>query len=355
MTSSPNRLIFLDVLRGFAILLMVQDHAFDWWLHGQFQPTPWGRITEFLGTLAAPLFLFLMGTSLALSAHERGQRGMSTPQLAIVYLRRGLFLVLQGYLVTCLIFYNGHNPAEMGAVDVLHCLGLSMIVLIPFVLARAWPVTLLTVLVAAAISPWAWSWNLSPLLATWLSGSSGISYFPLFPFVVFALAGLTIGQILVRVSDHPGGGRCMMWVLIAVGAALLLLVPLIPPNSGYRFPRPVFVAFSLAVILWLTAAFYALAHKPTLLRPLISMGQAAMLVYVVHHLLGFRLFYHLGLVTGHSWQGQYGTLDPATSCALLTGLLGILWGLAELWLIWRPRFGPAALVRRWAPALSVYW
>jgi uncharacterized membrane protein YeiB len=85
------------------------------------------------------------------------------------------------------------------------------------------------------------------------------------------------------------------------------------------------------------------------------MGQTAMMIYIVHHLLGFRLFYHLGWATGHSWQGQYGVFSPAEACLLLALLLAVLLGLAEAWLIWRPRIGPAALVRRWAPALAPYW
>ena len=79
------------------------------------------------------------------------------------------------------------------------------------------------------------------------------------------------------------------------------------------------------------------------------------MLYIMHHLLGYRLFYHLGWVTGHSWEGQYGILGPGAASLLLAALLATLYGLTELWLMWRPRIGPAALVRRFAPALSAYW
>lgn len=349
------RLVFVDALRGMAIVLMIQDHAFDWWLRGAFHATQLGRITEFLGTLAAPLFLFLMGTSLALSARKRMQRSVSPSRLALTYLRRGAFLVLQGYAVTWLIFYNGHNAAEMGAVDILHCLGLSMILMIPLVLARAWPLTLLVAILVAIISPWAGGWPLPQWLAAWLTGSSGISYFPVVLFLVYALAGLALGQLHVLVSGRRHGVRCLMLVSVAIGFGLFFLVPLIPSDLGFRFPKPPTQAFTLASILWMSALAHALGRWPRLLYPLTVMGQTAMMLYVVHHLLGFRLFYHFGWVTGHSWQGQYGMFDPLAACLLLVLLFGMLYGLAELWLIWRPRIGPTTLVRRWAPALSEYW
>jgi len=349
------RLVYLDALRGIAILLMVQDHAFDWWLRGEFHTTAWGRVTEFLGTLAAPLFLLVMGVSLALSTRKRLQGGLSHQHVAISLLRRGAFLILQGYVVTWLIFYNGHNVEEIWAVDVLHCLGLGMIVLVPLALARLWPLTLLVTLAAVIISPGAGGWNLPRWMETWLIGSGGTAYFPLFPFVVYALAGLTLGQIYVYMDGRHAGAPRFLPVLIAAGTGCALLAPLVPPDLGFRFPRPQFLLFSLALICYLAAILYALARWPRALRPVTTMGRTAMMLYVTHHLLGFRLFYHLNWVTGHSWENQYGVFDPTAASLLLAILLIILYGIAELWLVWRPRIGPGAIVRHWAPRLSAYW
>ena len=350
-----TRLLYLDAMRGLAILLMVQDHAFDWWLRGEFHPTPWGRVTEFFGTLAAPLFLFLMGASLALSRKKRLLEGTSTVQSAVRQLRRGLCLILQGYLVTVLIFYNGQNAAEMCAWDVLHCLGLSMIVVLPLTLLGAWPITLLVTVAATIVSPWAGTWDLAPCIGVWLTGTGGISFFPLLPFVTYALLGLTVGQLLVLCDASQRATRRLMLALAVAGGGLALLVPLVPPDIGHRFPKPIFVVFSLAIILWLTTLFYALSRWPRPLRPLVEAGQTAMMLYVVHHVLGYRLFYHIGWVTGHSWEGQYGVFDPGVASVLLLILLICLYGLTRLWLVWRPQIGSAALVRRLFPALSVYW
>jgi len=206
-------------------------------------------------------------------------------------------------VVTVLTFYNGQNAAEMWTVDVLHCLGLSMLVLLPCTLLGAWPVTLLATVAAATVSPWSADWDLEPWLGMWINGSGGISHFPLLPFLNYALLGLVIGQTLVRGGASRRATRRLMLTLFAVGGALFVLVPFVPPDLGDRFPKPIFMVFSKAIILWLTILFYGLSRWPRLLRPLAKAGQAAMMLYVVHHLLGYRLFYHFGWVTGHSWGG----------------------------------------------------
>lgn len=355
MNSGPTRLMWVDALRGLAIVLMIQDHAYDWWLRGEFHPTPWGRVTEFLGTYAAPLFLFLMGMALALSAEKRLRQGSQHRKVAVSLLRRGVFLVLQGYALTWLTFYDGQNLHEMGAIDILHCLGFSMIVLLPLVLARSWLLTLISALAVGALSTWAGGWQLAPWLAPWINDTAGISYFPLLPFVTYALAGLAVGQLYVRSHGSVRSRRRFRLALGFSAAALLFLLPLIPPDLGYRFPRPIFLIFSLSVILWLVLLFDAIDRGRRLLGPLAHVGQTAMMAYVMHHLIGFRLFYLAGWVTGHSWQGQYGVFDPAMSTMLLVALSLLLYLFALVWIAWRPRIGPAAIVRRYAPALAAYW
>jgi hypothetical protein len=296
-----------------------------------------------------------MGFSLALSTNSRLRGDHTRQRVALSLVRRGGFLILQGYVMTWLVFYDGQNLQEIWAVDVLHCLGLSLVALIPLTLARSWPLAALTTVAAAAVSPWAGSWVLPSGLAAWITGSSGISYFPFFPFIVYALAGLAVGQIQVQFASRQHGARQFSFLLAVLGTLMVPLLPLVPAGFGIRFPRPQFLMFSLALILFLTAAFSAVARWPGVLHPLTVMGRTAMMIYVMHHVLGFRLFYHMGWVSGHSWMGQYGVFDPASACLLLVLLLGILYGLAELWLIWRPRIGPAALVRRWVPRLAASW
>ncbi len=53
-------------MRGLSCLLMFQTHCYDAWLGGDARNTRFLKGSQLLGTLPAPLFLFLAGLSFAL-------------------------------------------------------------------------------------------------------------------------------------------------------------------------------------------------------------------------------------------------------------------------------------------------
>src|SRR3989441_6275634 len=65
----PPRLAFLDVFRGFALIVMVLNHTGRWWIAREMG---WWRYWIVYGTVtvAAPIFLFLVGFVLPLSLHR---------------------------------------------------------------------------------------------------------------------------------------------------------------------------------------------------------------------------------------------------------------------------------------------
>ena len=118
-----NRLVYLGAPRRIAILLMVVDHAHNWWLDEVGQATILASTTEFLGTLAAPPFLYLVGVGLALSARRATQAGRSRGVAVRRLLWRGGQLILWGFALNLLIFFVGDNSADLLAVDVLQIIG----------------------------------------------------------------------------------------------------------------------------------------------------------------------------------------------------------------------------------------
>ncbi|MET0386443.1 MAG: heparan-alpha-glucosaminide N-acetyltransferase domain-containing protein, partial [Polyangiales bacterium] len=59
-----KRLLFIDTLRGLAVLFMVQLHTSHGWLRPELRAGVLWSVTQFFGGLAAPVFLALAGTSL---------------------------------------------------------------------------------------------------------------------------------------------------------------------------------------------------------------------------------------------------------------------------------------------------
>ena len=87
--SSSQRVAYLDWLRGLACLLMFQTHCYDSWLGGAARQGSFIGWSQLVGTLPAPLFLFLAGVSTALMMDRMARKGISPDEVARTVVRRG--------------------------------------------------------------------------------------------------------------------------------------------------------------------------------------------------------------------------------------------------------------------------
>jgi uncharacterized membrane protein len=119
-------------MRGLACVLMFQTHCYDAWLGGDARNTIFLKESQLLGTLPAPLFLFLAGVSFALVTDKLIRKNLSPAEITRTMLRRGaeifafgLLFRLQEYLIAW-----GWAPwSDLLRVDVLNIIGLSMILM----------------------------------------------------------------------------------------------------------------------------------------------------------------------------------------------------------------------------------
>src|SRR3954469_3454976 len=82
-----TRLAYIDWMRGMACLLMFQTHCYDSWLGGNARKSTFLMYSQLLGTLPAPLFLFLAGISLALITDKMLRKDASTGEITRTLLR----------------------------------------------------------------------------------------------------------------------------------------------------------------------------------------------------------------------------------------------------------------------------
>jgi len=115
-TPASGRQLFLDGLRGLALIFMVLNHTGRWWIE---RPLGWPRyhLVYLTVTLAAPIFLFLVGFCLPLSylnsTLTRGERYVS---VAWKYVRRGARLVVAGWFLNLLVFPDEPDTVEVAFV-----------------------------------------------------------------------------------------------------------------------------------------------------------------------------------------------------------------------------------------------
>src|SRR5262252_1458521 len=95
--TTSKRLSYLDWMRGLLVLIMLQGHVVDSWVRPQDRSGEWFWLSQFLGGLPAPFFLFLVGVSLAFVLDRMRVKGASSGDLVMKVLRRGGWIMLLAY------------------------------------------------------------------------------------------------------------------------------------------------------------------------------------------------------------------------------------------------------------------
>jgi uncharacterized membrane protein len=296
------RLAFLDVLRGVALIVMVLNHTSRWWIDRQMG---WWRYWLVYGTVtvAAPIFLFLVGFVLPVSLHKAASDPAAPSRLAS-YLRRGVQIIAAGLLLNLVVF-----PEEsVWSGGVLQTIGLSIIVmtlLAPLLRHRGGGTALLVLAVAAYLFFLA----MHPRLVAWLPAHPMVGLILFFdyapwPWISVVLVGLVLGwwwrEAAARGPDAPFFAR-----LAVVGGALMLVAlaaewrwpstPHIgftrdPGLNGHWIPGPITIVWIFGTVFVLLSLFYWLCEvKGWRPRWLVVLGQTALMLYFVHQIIAYSL------------------------------------------------------------------
>ncbi len=190
------RLRLPDLLKGIAILFMIQVHIMELFIDYAGQSSPVGRASLFLGgPFTAMVFMMVMGYFVAASRKSFKQN-----------LFRGVRLFALGFLLNVglnfhlllKIKYAGwqYNPFEyIFGVDILYLAGLSIIILAvikEFPEKLQAPVSFGLLFVVLLLTDRMNSWlTLSErnYVTPFIGGTYSWSYFPLFPWLAYPLAG----------------------------------------------------------------------------------------------------------------------------------------------------------------------
>jgi uncharacterized membrane protein len=316
--TSNKRLTHIDWMRGLACLLMFQTHCYDSWLGPAARKGSFFGWSQLIGTLPAPLFLFLAGVAVALVIDRKLRRDVPTGQIALQTMRRGAEILALGLLFRVQEWTLGQpwSPwTDLLRVDILNEIGVSIILLgVVYALAKTRGKTALFAAGAAAtvslLTPLLWTtWQprwLPWYLETYINGVHTYAkpqawLFPIFPWAAFAFAGLTFGMILItaKVREHAG------WAHLAFGAAgaalfgLALWMDSLPvhlfPVYDFWHTSPNFFLARVGVLLMIVSFGYAWClWTPKLasrllpgnsiagFSPLVQIGTTSLIVYWVH-------------------------------------------------------------------------
>lgn len=306
-------------MRGLACVLMFQTHCYDAWLGGEARNTTFLKTSQLLGTLPAPLFLFLAGVSFALVTDKLIRRNLSPSEITRTMARHGAEIFAFGLLFRLqefLIAWGWAPWSDLLRVDVLNIIGLSMIlmallcgitlqvsntklgfgrsrlILVAASLAIASMIALLT---PPLYTTWRPRWLPWPI-ESYIDGCHNLGapqpwLFPLFPWAAFAFCGLAAGFILF--SDYARAHTAPALALLAgLGVTAIVVARQLDHSPfhlystyDYWHTSPNFFMTRvglLLVIAFLTYAWCRWGWATRGFSPLLQLGQTSLLVYWVH-------------------------------------------------------------------------
>src|SRR5262249_42824305 len=148
--AASRRLPFLDWTRGIAVLIMIQCHVFNSFTRLDLREGGPYVLSQFVGGMAAPLFLLLAGLTLAFQMDSQDRREASAGRRYLAALRRAGYILAIAYLFRLSNWiFSMPLPSYRALlrVDILNCMGFAMAVL---AIAAIWPAALRARLTAAA-------------------------------------------------------------------------------------------------------------------------------------------------------------------------------------------------------------
>ena len=303
-----QRIAYIDWMRGLACVLMFQTHCYDSWLGPASRTGEFFRWSQLGGTLPPLLFLFLAGISFALVTDRMRQKGAPANKIAATTIGRGAEIFGLGLLFRVQEYALGYQwrPwTDLLRVDILNTIGVSMMLMgVVCWLARrrktnALVATGLAAGIALATPPlwttWQPRWLPWPL-ESYINGVHNLGtpqawLFPLFPWAGFAFAGLAAGFILTSDWGRERQARAALVLggagAICVGLGLWFDSLPVRVYAVYDFwhTSPNFFLIRAGVVMLIALAAYAWCRWGAGQRgfsPVITMGQASLLVYWVH-------------------------------------------------------------------------
>jgi uncharacterized membrane protein len=308
MHTSPPRRVYLDWLRGLAVLVMIEAHLFDSWTGG---PDRAGRAYAWsmvFGGMGAPLFLFLAGVAVPLSAASKLRRTNEVRQAKTLVQRRGLEIFALAFLFRLQAWVLGWGPLRtLLRVDILNIMGPAIVAA-----GTVWgsarscrgrvlafgAATLAIAFSTPLVRTWApLAWLPDPLEA-YIRPAGGYSMFVFFPWAAFVMAGATLGVLLdeartadverrlIRSAGLAGAG-------LALAAFGLSYLPSPYPSSFFWTTSPAFFFLRTGVMVaavWVAWGWVSRDRGAGAWSPLVQLGRTSLFIYWIHVELVYGVF-----------------------------------------------------------------
>jgi uncharacterized membrane protein len=298
--AAPGRRTYLDVLRGMAVLIMIEAHVIDSWTRVADRRSRAFGESLILGGFGAPLFLFLAGIAVAMSAGSKARRTGDTRGAVRAVQRRGLEIFLLAFVFRFQSFVLSHSPAwALLKVDILNVMGPSIVLAATlwglFRTARARIIAFAVATVAIVwVTPIIRNADGLAVLSDWLEGYlrpiPNLTNFTLFPWMAFLTSGALVGVILDAARSPEADRRVnvgfgLAGLAIAFAAYKASFLPALWVRSSFWTTSFSFFFIRLGLIIAALGLAWLWEQRPTAGRrwsPLRLLGRSSLFIYWIH-------------------------------------------------------------------------
>jgi surface polysaccharide O-acyltransferase-like enzyme len=270
---TSQRLEWLDLFRGLAVLGMVWTHAANTFLTAELKASSWFEMLTSYHGLIAPAFFWIAG-------YARAHVTMGKTKPAWPVAKRLLLVWLIGYLmhVPWDHLFDAQAMRAVATVDVLHCLAVSGLILLAVEkLGKGREAAaLVLLLVFVSLEKSAREWQTGVLVLDQYFNRLHGSQFALFPWVGFGLAGFITRRAWDGRLNRSAAGVMLAGALFAWGLS----------NTPWPGGPP---AFFLERLGWVMMAAVVVAVVAARVSPFTGWlrlaGRESLLLYVAHLML----------------------------------------------------------------------
>jgi uncharacterized membrane protein len=304
MATQTRRLFFIDMFRGFAVLVMIEGHIFNSTIEYALRSTKEFHYFDLLHGMVAPSFIFISGFAFALGLDRKWESFIHFEKPFWMQLRRLLFVLgiaywlhLPAWSFQYLLHTSRETVLYFLRCDVLQLISFSLLFsLFLCVIVRNRKVVIailfLLALVIIFTTPFLYFVETRKYLPIPFSDYLNASYgalFPIFPWAAYSFGGTCICWIYLQAVK--AGKEAQLFKIMAItgiiffiSAFLLFYTPwqyykyMDPARSSPRhFMMKIGFIFMVLSSLW----FYEQKKQPmkSILR---TAGQESLLVYGLH-------------------------------------------------------------------------
>lgn len=346
-TAKRNRVIFLDLIRAFAVLNMVQGHTIDVLLGKDYRllDSFVYSIWNFNRGMTAPLFMFTAGTTFTYLFRMQSAGFTDNPRFYKGF-KRAMLLLFIGYLMKLptgnpLYFFS--LPDKMWklffAADVLQIISFGLLFLLFFLFFAEWfkikdifvlgSALLLTTFSAPYVLNINWSDFVHVSVANYLDMNNG-SLFTIFPWLAYIFAGGILGSFLAKAGRIHQERK--LGAIVAFSGLMLLLAALIADQSEIALTgkstlwlhSPALVFLRLGLVLIVTSLFILVSVRVRdIPKIVVLLGRNTLLIYVVHLVILYGSPWSIGInkFIGYSFTPVETVISAIVMIALMIGMV----------------------------------